>query len=408
MPATTQDGDHSVANKPAPTTDGTMKAVRFHGGKTLREVDQSQRHLRYEDIPEPKCGQGQIKIKPAWCGICGSDLHEYLGGPSICPTSPHPITGEQVPVTFGHEFSGVIEELGKGVAEKWKVGDRVCVQPIIYDGDCGACQDGLINCCYKNGFVGLSGRICRSAMLRIINTDTSPGWGGGLSDHLVVPEYAVVKIPDNIGLDVAALVEPLAVGWHAVNASPFKPSDSVLVLGGGPIGLAVIQALRARGCKQIIVSEVSQMRKEFAKEFGAHHVLDPTKDDIVAKCRELADGQGVNVSFDAAGVQAGLDQAILALRARGTHVNIAIWEKRCNFFPNDLVFREKTYMAVATYVKGDFEDVISAISDGRLDMCKKMITKRIGLDEVVEEGFKALIKDKDNQVKILVRGSGQI
>ncbi|KAK1063231.1 hypothetical protein LTR74_009662 [Friedmanniomyces endolithicus] len=397
MPATTQDGDHSVANKPAPTTDGTMKAVRFHGGKTLREVDQSQRRmlminkdLRYEDIPEPKCGQGQIKIKPAWCGICGSDLHEYLGGPSICPTSPHPITGEQVPVTFGHEFSGVIEELGKGVAEKWKVGDRVCVQPIIYDGDCGACQDGLINCCYKNGFVGLS------------------GWGGGLSDHLVVPEYAVVKIPDNIGLDVAALVEPLAVGWHAVNASPFKPSDSVLVLGGGPIGLAVIQALRARGCKQIIVSEVSQMRKEFAKEFGAHHVLDPTKDDIVAKCRELADGQGVNVSFDAAGVQAGLDQAILALRARGTHVNIAIWEKRCNFFPNDLVFREKTYMAVATYVKGDFEDVISAISDGRLDMCKKMITKRIGLDEVVEEGFKALIKDKENQVKILVRGSGQI
>ncbi|KAK0770555.1 hypothetical protein LTR75_017885 [Friedmanniomyces endolithicus] len=382
MPATTQDGDHSVANKPAPTTDGTMKAVRFHGGcckacndKTSKGVPSlpfaQNKDLRYEDIPEPKCGQGQIKIKPAWCGICGSDLHEYLGGPSICPTSPHPITGEQVPVTFGHEFSGVVEELGKGVSEKWKVGDRVCVQPIIYDGDCGACQDGLINCCYKNGFVGLS------------------GWGGGLSDHLVVPEYAVVKIPDNIGLDVAALVEPLAVGWHAVNASPFKPSDSVLVLGGGPIGLAVIQALRARGCKQIIVSEVSQMRKEFAKEFGAHHVLDPTKDDIVAKCRELAD-------------------AILALRARGTHVNIAIWEKRCNFFPNDLVFREKTYMAVATYVKGDFEDVISAISDGRLDMCKKMITKRIGLDEVVEEGFKALIKDKDNQVKILVRGSGQI
>jgi len=112
----------------------------------------------------------------------------------------------------------VIEELGKGVAEKWKVGDRVCVQPIIYDGDCGACQDGLINCCYKNGFVGLSGRICRSAMLRIINTDTSPGWGGGLSDHLVVPEYAVVKIPDNIGLDVAG--KTVARSWQR------RPTDS--------------------------------------------------------------------------------------------------------------------------------------------------------------------------------------
>lgn len=190
--------------------------------------------------------------------------------------------------------------------------------------------------------------------------------------------------------------------------SPFKPSDSVLILGGGPIGLSVIQALRARGCRQIIVSEVSGMRKQYAKDFGAHHVLDPTKDDIVARCRELADGQGVNVTFDAAGVQAGLDQAILALRAHGTHVNIAIWEKRCNFFPNDLVFREKRYIGVATYVKGDFQEVIDAISDGRLDMCKQMITKRIGLDEVVEGGFKALIKDKDNQVKILVRSSGEI
>jgi len=84
------------------------------------------------------------------------DLHEYLGGPNLCPTTPHPITGEQVPLTFGHEFSGVVEEVGEGVTE-YKRGDRVVVQPIIYDGTCGACQEGLINCCYSNGFVGLSG-----------------------------------------------------------------------------------------------------------------------------------------------------------------------------------------------------------------------------------------------------------
>lgn len=112
------------------------------------------------------------------------DLHEFLGGPSICPTTPHPITGESVPLTFGHEFSGTIEELGEGVSGKFKPGDRVCVQPIIYCGDCGACKDGgesrvwytmrtisdfdsAHNCCYSNGFVGLS------------------GWGGGLAEHLV-------------------------------------------------------------------------------------------------------------------------------------------------------------------------------------------------------------------------------
>ncbi|KAK3699192.1 hypothetical protein LTR37_016553 [Vermiconidia calcicola] len=379
--ATTQDGSlpHSTENKPAPETSQQMKAVRFHG----------KEDLRFEDIQEPKCGAGQIKVVPAWCGICGSDLHEFIGGPSLCPTTPHPITGETVPLTFGHEFSGIIEELGEGVAEKWKVGDRVVVQPIIYDGDCGACQDGLINCCYSNGFVGLS------------------GWGGGLSEHVVVPEYAVYQLPDNVGLDVAALVEPLAVGWHAVNISPFKVTDSVLILGGGPIGLAVIQALRARGCQKIIVSEISSMRKQYAKDFGAHHVIDPTKDDIVAKVRELCDGTGVHVAFDCAGVQPGMDQAVLAIRARGTLVNIAIWEKTATFTPNDFNFKERGYLGVATYVKGDFEEVINAISDGRLDNAHKMITKRIELDQVLEEGFRTLINDKDNQVKILVKGSGE-
>jgi len=124
-----------------------MNAVRFHG----------QEDLRYEQVPEPECGKGQIKIKPAWCGICGSDLHEYLGGPSLCPTTPHPITGEKVPLTFGHEFSGTIEEIGEGISDTYSVGDRVCVQPIIYDGTCGSCEEGLPNCCDNNGFVGLSG-----------------------------------------------------------------------------------------------------------------------------------------------------------------------------------------------------------------------------------------------------------
>lgn len=183
----------------------------------------------------------------------------------------------------------------------------------------------------------------------------------------------------------------------------------MLVLGGGPIGLAVIQALKARGADKIIVSEVSSMRKEYALDFGAHHVLDPTKDDIVARCRELCDGQGVHVVFDAAGVPAALHQAIHAVRARGAIVNIAIWEKPVSIHPNDLVFKERKWLFVATYVKGDFQEVIDAIASGKMDKVHKMITKRIGLDEVVEEGFKALVKDKDRQVKILVRaGSGEV
>lgn len=111
------------------------------------------------------------------------DLHEYLGGPNLCPTTPHPITGETVPLTFGHEFSGIIEEVGEGVSN-YKPGDRVCVQPIIYDGTCGACEQGLHNCCWSNGFVGLS------------------GWGGGLAEHIVVPTSTLYKLPDNVSLEI--------------------------------------------------------------------------------------------------------------------------------------------------------------------------------------------------------------
>ena len=154
------------------------------------------------------------------------------------------------------------------------------------------------------------------------------------------------------------------MAWHAVNTSPFKKGDSVLILGGGPIGLAVIQALRAKGAEKIIVSEMAPRRKEFAKRFGAHHVLDPSKDDIVARVKELCEGRGVNVAFDAAGVQAGLDQAMQAIRARGTLVNIAMWEKTATIMPNWMCFRERKYMGVATYQQGDFQDVLDAISSG--------------------------------------------
>ena len=159
-------------------------------------------------------------------------------------------------------------------------------------------------------------------------------------------------------------MEPLAVAWHAVNISPFKKGDSALVLGAGPIGLAVIQVLKARGAEKIIVSEMAARRKEYAKSFGAHYVLDPSEDDVVVKVKEICDGRGANLAFDAAGVQVGLDQAIQAIRARGTLVNIAIWEKSATITPNSLCFREKKYMGIVTYQEGDFQDVLDAISSG--------------------------------------------
>ncbi|CZT06778.1 hypothetical protein WAI453_012921 [Rhynchosporium graminicola] len=349
-----------------------MRAARYYG----------KEDIRVEEIEEPKCGEGQIKVKPAFVGICGTDLHEYLGGPTFAPQSPHPVTKETIPITFGHEFSGTVTEIGSAVTSI-KVGQRVAVQPTIFDGTCGACKRDFQNVCYNGGFVGLS------------------GWGGGLSDACVIPADYALPIPDSIPLDVAALVEPLSVGWHAVTQSPWKPESDILILGGGPIGIAVILALRARGCGKIIISEPSAARQRFAKHFGADIILDPSKDDVVKRAQELTGGEGVDIVFDCAGVAAGLAVACKAIKVKGTVVNVAIWEKAVPFQPNDLVLREGKYVACLGYVKQDFKDVIKALGDGHMKPAD-MITSKVPLERVVEDAFLELIRNKEKHVKILV------
>lgn len=138
------------------------------------------------------------------------------------PTTPHPITKEKVPLTMGHEFSGTVEEVGEDIHDL-KVGSRVVVQPIIYDGTCNACKEGLINCCDNNGFVGLSGRTSRNLENRKFYLCICSGWGGGLSEHVVIPRKAVYEIPDNISMEV---------GGESLNHS--IPADDPLTLEVSP------------------------------------------------------------------------------------------------------------------------------------------------------------------------------
>ncbi|KAF2086842.1 GroES-like protein [Saccharata proteae CBS 121410] len=352
-----------------------MRAARYYG----------KEDIRIEEIPEEQCGPGQVKVSPAYVGICGTDLHEYLGGPTFAPVTPHPVTGETIPITFGHEFSGVIKEIGEGV-EGFEVGMKVAVQPTICCRTCPTCIDGIENACPSGGFIGLSGS------------------GGGLSSSINLPPSSIHPLPESIPLDIGALVEPLSVAWHAVDSVPttdLNSSSTVLVLGGGPIGLAVVQCLKARGAGKVIMSEIAAQRQAFAREFGADHVLCPKTYDLVALSRELSGGKGPDVVFDCAGVAASLTTACMAVRARGTVVNVAIWEKPVPFQPNMLVFKEAKYAAVLGYQRKDFEAVIRALADGKLTPAR-MITKRIQLEDLVEEGFMPLINQKDKNVKILV------
>ncbi|GCB22884.1 (R,R)-butanediol dehydrogenase [Aspergillus awamori] len=353
-------------------TTPVMKAARFHG----------RGDIRVEEIEEPTCGKGQVKMRPSFVGICGSDIHEYSGGPVLVPEEPHGITGTSLPVTLGHEFSGIVEEVGEGVTHV-SPGQRAVVRPTIFDRECTSCKQGYEYCCEKIGFIGLS------------------GYGGGLAKYIVAPADHFYTIPDNVSLEAAALVEPLAVAWHAVNISPFKPNDNVLVLGGGPVGIGIIQVLELQGAKNIMVAELTENRKRFASNYGATHILDPREVDVAAKVRELTDGVGADVVFDTAGVEVALNGAIAACRTHGTIVNIAVWEKRPAIRVNELMYSEVNYTGSALYDESAFREVIRALSYGQLKP-ERMVTSKIRLDEVVEKGFQALVDDRDSHCKILV------
>ena len=354
-----------------------MKAAIFHG----------QKDVRLEDVSEPEVREGSVKVKVDWCGICGTDLHEYLAGPIFVPTpgSPHPITGDEMPVTLGHEFAGEVVEVGEGV-EGTEVGDRVAIQPVYRCGECPECRRGAYNLCRKLGFYGLS------------------GGGGGLSEYTVVPAYMSHRLPEGLTSEQGALVEPIAVGLRAVRRAGVKEGQSAIVFGAGPIGAVTVQCLRALGAGFIAVAEVSETRKKKAQEIGADAVIDPSEEDVVKKVKEMTDGVGMDVSFDAAGIQETFQTAMRATRKGGTVANIAIWEGPIEIEPNVMVLSELNLVGTIAYTPEDFADTIEMIKDGRIDT-EGLVTARVPLSDVVEGGFGELVDHKDRHVKILVQSS---
>lgn len=348
-----------------------MRALRFH----------ADHDIRVEDIPEPELREGAVKIRVAYCGICGTDLHEYLDGPIFCPghDTPHPLSGETLPVTLGHEMSGVVEEVGAGV-DSVKPGDSVVVEPYFVCGECPQCRRGDYHLCTKMGFIGLA------------------GGGGGLSEKIVVDERWVHPVGD-VPLDEAALIEPLTVAYHAVQRSGVRAGQSALVSGAGPIGLLTAAVLKGLGVT-VIVSELAEARKEMARTTGvADHIVDPSQEDVVERLREIT-GEGPDVGFDAAGVNATINTLLNAVRPGGVVVMEAIWGHRAELDMHALVVREIDLRGTIAYVS-NHADTIRMVQDGKIDL-KPFITAVLGLDEVIDKGFDTLINRPETAVKILV------
>lgn len=348
----------------------------------------------------------EMIIDIAYCGICGTDLHEYEEGPIFFPKDgcKHEISDNEIPQAMGHEMAGIVKEVGSGVT-KFEIGDHVTIEPTGTCRDryrwpdapnakkekCAACKKGMYNICSHLGLIGCGVQ------------------SGGFAERVVVNESHCYKVPKHIPLDVVALIQPIAVSWHAVKVSKYQPGSSVLILGGGPIGLGTILALNGNGCNEIVVSEPAKLRRDLAEKMGAK-VFDPTKhtpEENVDLLRKMAPGgDGFDYCFDCSGLPITLKTSIQCLTFRGTAVNVAMWNKErpVSFFPMDVTLQEKTYTGSMCYTYHDFEDVIDAMKKGLIDpeKARHMITVKVPLERSFEDAMMRLITQKEETIKVLI------
>lgn len=355
-----------------------MRSAVYHG----------REDLRIEDVPEPSVGPEEVKIEVAIAGICGSDLHEYAGGPiSIPDDEPHPITGETLPVVMGHEYGGRVVDVGTDVTGI-SIGDEVAVNPVLWCGECRYCHAGKYHLCESIGFVGLAGT------------------GGGFAKYATVDHHQAIQLPDGVPLELASLVEPFSVGLHAVRNSEFEAGDKATVFGTGPIGLTIVQTLAAAGASDVYAVEPRDARRDLAAACGADVTLDPGATDALSKIQELSNG-GVDATFEVAGVGVTVRDAINAVKNDGSVTIVSIFEESVEFDPNDVVYGERTISGTLAFEAGPlsadaFEPVLGMFADKSLDP-EALVTNEIELEAIVDEGFEELLDPASDDVKILVK-----
>src|SRR6266513_2575581 len=252
------------------------------------------KHLEIADLPEPTPGPGEVLVRVAACGICGSDVHGYDGS-----------SGRRIPpIVMGHEAAGRIAAVGaevKGLA----VGDRGTFDSTIYCGACTHCCRGETNLCDRRQVLGVSCSDYRRA--------------GAFAEYVAVPSRIVYRLPDNLSFAEAAMLEAVAVAVHAVSLAQVSSSSTALVVGAGMIGLLIVQVLRAAGCSRILVTDIDSSRLKLAQDVGAHTVLSATL-DVARQVGELTRGAGVDAAIEAVGQGDSVKASIESVRKGGTVV----------------------------------------------------------------------------------------
>ncbi len=327
------------------------------------------RKISVEERPIPEIAADDALIRVRASGICGSDIHGYLGG-----------TGRRVEgYSMGHEFCGDIAKLGSNVTG-WAAGDRVIVQPSIFCGKCEFCKAGRTHLCLNKRFLGVF--------------DVN----GAMAEYVAVPAKLLYRMPDTMSYVEGALLEPLAVAKCAVDKVPGGvQGKSVLVVGVGTIGLLIISVLKARGAKTVIASDLSENRLNFAKTIGADYTFDPSKTDVVAATKAVTDGLGAEASLEAVGADRPVKTAIDCIRLGGDCVWVGNSKKEIVIDMQSVVTREITIHGTYTYSHKAFGETIDEMAGYHIDT-NAFVGKQISIEEAPAV-FEYLAAGNDDLIK---------
>jgi L-iditol 2-dehydrogenase len=342
------------------------------------------KHLAIADLPVPNPVAGEVLIRVAACGICGSDVHGYDGS-----------SGRRIPpIVMGHEAAGIIAAMGEGVTG-YRVGDRVTFDSTVYCGECEFCRRGEVNLCDDRQVVGVSCGEYRRA--------------GAFAEYVTVPERILYRLPDNLSFADAAMLEAVSVAVHAVRIAEVAGGETALVIGAGMIGLLILQAARASGCSRIFVADVDATRLELARSLGADAVIESaggSGDSLTSRIAQLTGDRGVDVAFEAVGRPETVAAAIACTRKGGTVALVGNISPEVSI-PLQKVVTRQIRLQGSCASAGEYPQAMEWIAAGKIKVAP-LITAIAPLDEG-PSWFARLHAREPNLMKVVLdpRGGGK-
>jgi L-iditol 2-dehydrogenase len=332
------------------------------------------RRLEVTDLPAPRPGPGEVLVRVAACGICGSDVHGYDGS-----------SGRRIPpIVMGHEAAGTIAAIGTGVSGLSE-GDRVTFDSTVYCGVCSYCLRGEINLCDHRQVLGVSCAEYHRA--------------GAFAESVVVPARIVYKLPGNLSFAEAAMLEAVAVALHAVSLTKLDPESPALVVGAGMIGLLTLQALRAAGCSQVFVLDIDASRLQLAERAGATGVICSSGPDVLAEIVGLSGGTGVGLAIEAVGRSETVNLAINSVRKGGSVTLVGNIAPEVTL-PLQKVVSRQIRLQGSCASAGEYPKAIELMASGKIQV-KSLITAVAPLEEG-PHWFERLYAREPNLMKVVL------